>query len=127
MIRLVSLGPDLDMDSDGRNRSNHSDYIDNSINTCNENKSEPQSNSSKNRNDSKNSVNDSVNSVSNSIISIEKNNKNKTDKTRIRILSVEQKMLRTAEQKLNAERLILADGVFDMGTASMDGTGVPKG
>jgi hypothetical protein len=34
-----------------------------------------------------------------------------------RIISVEQKMQRTATQKLQAERLVLAHGLFDMGTS----------
>ena len=38
-----------------------------------------------------------------------------------RIVSVEQKMQRTAAQKLQAERLVLGHGIFDMGSTRMDG------
>ena len=40
-----------------------------------------------------------------------------THSTKHRILSVEQQMLRTAAQKLLTEKLVLAQGMFDMGTS----------
>jgi hypothetical protein len=40
-----------------------------------------------------------------------------------RIVSVEQKMQRTAAQKLAAERLVLGRGIFDMGSSMKDGDG----
>jgi hypothetical protein len=40
-----------------------------------------------------------------------------------RIISVEQKMQRTAAQKLAAERLVLGRGIFDMGSSMKNGDG----
>ena len=65
------------------------------------------------------------NSISNSALngSSRKNGNKINSKTIKRIISVEQKMQRTAAQKLTAERLVLGRGIFDMGSSMKDGDG----
>jgi hypothetical protein len=128
VIRLVSLGPDLDMDlhphpHPQRQCLGHSDS---NLDSSNGNRDTV--NSFNGPSDNGEYKEGSDHDIKNKTISnfgnlTKQNGQHLHPGARIRILSVEQKMLRTAEQKLNAERIILAQGMFDMGTAVMDSQG----
>lgn len=127
VLRLVSLGPESAVQSLLSPAITSSASASTSTSTSTSTKA-GRNGIERQENYGKNYINSNSNSNSNG--TYESNRKNAeignngniiNSKRGKRIVSVEQKMQRTAAQKLQAERLVLGHGIFDMGSTRMDG------
>ena len=115
VLRLVSLGPEIESRSltegmSGSRRGEEGEMR----NTYN---GQPDHQDIMNGHDGTMSSGNSNDSSSGSKSGNDQSSTYTTHSTKHRILSVEQQMLRTAAQKLLTEKLVLAQGMFDMGTS----------
>lgn len=122
VLRLVSLGPESAVQSLLSTAMTSSTCDTTSASTSTSTSTKTESNGIERQESyGKNHINSNGTYGSNSKNKETGNNGNMSSKIGRRIVSVEQKMQRTAAQKLQAERLVLGHGIFDMGSTRKDG------